>query len=71
VDRDAIVAELAAEILAAAAAGEKWRPDYAALMARTGYKRSWCEKAVRDARQAVFRTEAALHAPTGNAGEAA
>ncbi len=57
VDRDALVAELAAEILAAAAAGEKWRPDYGALMARTGFKRSWCEKAVRDARKAVFRTE--------------
>ncbi len=51
VDRAAVVAELAAQIRAAAAAGQQWRPDYEALMARTGYRRSWCEKAVRAARE--------------------
>src|SRR5215470_7462915 len=45
VDRTALVAELAAHIRAAEQAGQEWRPDYEALMARTGYRRSWCEKA--------------------------
>jgi len=53
VDRAALVAELAAEMRAARAAGTEWRPDYPALMTRTGYRRSWCEKAVRAARHAV------------------
>ena len=57
VDRDALVAELAAEILAAAGAGDKWRPDYDDLMARTARQRRWCEYVVRDARGAVFRTQ--------------
>ena len=56
VDRTAIVAELADQIRDAIEAGERWRPDYDALMERTGFRRSWCEKAVRDARTAVFRT---------------
>jgi len=54
VDRDAVVAELADQIRDAITAGEQWTPDYDALMTRTGYRRSWCEKAVRDARTAVF-----------------
>jgi hypothetical protein len=49
-DRVALVAELAGEIRAAEAEGREWRPDYSALMTRTGYRRSWCEKAVRSAR---------------------
>jgi hypothetical protein len=57
VDRDEIVASLTADILAAAAAGERWRPDYADLETRTGFKRSWAEKAVRDARRAAARTD--------------
>ena len=57
VDRDEIVASLTADILAAAAAGERWRPDYGDLETRTGYRRSWCEKAVRDARAAAARTD--------------
>ncbi|MEV7808968.1 hypothetical protein AB0O28_39055 [Microbispora sp. NPDC088329] len=57
VDREAVVAELTSEILGAAERGDRWAPDYAALMERTGYSRSWCEKAVRDARTAVFRTD--------------
>jgi hypothetical protein len=53
-DRDVLVAELAAGILTAAWAGEKWRPDYEALMERTKRSRRWCEYLVRDARNAVF-----------------
>ena len=53
VDRAALVAELAEQIRAAQAAGIEWRPDYPALMERTGYRRSWCEKAVRAAREAA------------------
>jgi hypothetical protein len=53
VDRAALVRELARDILREQAAGSDWRPDYDALMARTGYRRSWCEKAVRDARARV------------------
>jgi hypothetical protein len=56
VDRAAIVAELADQIRDAIEAGDRWQPDYPALMARTGFRRSWCEKAVRDARTAAFRT---------------
>ena len=54
VDRNALVAGLADEIRDAITAGERWAPDYDALMARTGYRRSWCEKAVRDARTLAF-----------------
>ena len=36
--------------------GDRWQPDYPALMQATGRRRSWCEKAVRDARTAVFDT---------------
>lgn len=53
-DRDALVAELAAEIRAAAADGEKWRPPYDALIERTGRQRRWCEYLVAAARSAVF-----------------
>jgi hypothetical protein len=58
VDRDALVAELAADIVATTSAGERWRPDYPALEFRTGFGRSWCEKAVRDGRRAAARTDA-------------
>jgi hypothetical protein len=50
VNRNALVAELTADILAAAAAGEKWQPDYDLLMKRTRAGKSWCEKVVRDAK---------------------
>jgi hypothetical protein len=53
VTRDEVVATLAEEIHDAIEAGERWAPDYAALMQRTGFRRSWCEKAVRDARTAA------------------
>jgi hypothetical protein len=56
VDRDAVVTRLADEIRDAIEAGERWQPDYPALMQATGRRRSWCEKAVRDARTAVFNT---------------
>ncbi len=62
VDRDAVIAELAGQIRDAIRNGERWTPDYDALMARTGYRRSWCEKAVRDARTAV------LSPPDGKSG---
>ena len=54
VDRAALVAELADQIRDAISSGERWAPDYDALMERTGFRRSWCEKAVRDARTAAF-----------------
>ncbi len=53
VTREEIVAALTAEIRDAIEAGERWQPDYPALMRRTGFRRSWCEKAVRDARTAA------------------
>ncbi|WP_021592045.1 hypothetical protein [Actinomadura welshii] len=56
VDRDQVVADLAAEIHAAIYSGDRWTPDYLALQERTGYRRSWCEKVVRDARDAALRT---------------
>jgi hypothetical protein len=62
VDRDALVAELAADIVASTSAGERWRPDYQDLEDRTGFRRSWCEKAVRDARAAAARTDAGVRA---------
>jgi len=58
VDRSAVVAELADQIRDAVHAGEVWRPDYSALMAATGRKRSWCEKVVHDARVAVLEVPA-------------
>jgi len=67
VDRAAIVADLVEQIRDAIEAGERWQPDYPALMARTGFRRSWCEKAVRDARTAVF--DAASGAPAIRTGE--
>ena len=53
VTREEIVAALTAEIRDAIEAGDRWQPDYPALMRRTGFRRSWCEKAVRDARTAA------------------
>ena len=54
IDRARVVAELADQMRDAIDAGERWKPDYAALMDSTGRRRSWCEKAVRDARMAVL-----------------
>jgi hypothetical protein len=54
VDRDAVVAALAAQIRNAMSSGVQWTPAYGELMVGTGYSRSWCEKAVRDARTQVF-----------------
>ena len=65
VDRAAIVAELADQIRDAIEAGERWQPDYPALIGRTGFRRSWCEKVVRDARTAAFRTAVTPPARTG------
>jgi len=63
--RAVFVAELAGLIRAAMDAGDRWAPDYDALMTRSGFGRSWCEKAVRDARTAAFRT--AVRAPARTA----
>jgi hypothetical protein len=65
VNRAAIVAELADQIRDAIEAGERWQPDYPALIGRTGFRRSWCEKVVRDARTAAFRTAVTPPARTG------
>jgi len=54
VDRAALVAELADQVRDAITSGDRWAPDYDALMERTGFRRSWCEKAVRDARTQAF-----------------
>ncbi len=64
-DRDAVVASIAEEIRDAIEAGERWHPDYPAFMERTGRRRSWCEKAVRDARMTV------LDSPEDRTGDAA
>jgi hypothetical protein len=53
-DRDALVAELAGDIRAAAAAGDRWHPPYKDLMRRTGRQKRFCEYLVADARSAVF-----------------
>jgi hypothetical protein len=58
VDRNAVVAELAEQIRDAVRVGDRWRPDYAQMMAVTGRKRSWCEKVVRSARNAVLEVPA-------------
>jgi hypothetical protein len=54
VDRAALVAGLADQIRDAITSGDRWAPDYDALMERTRFRRSWCEKAVRDARTQAF-----------------
>jgi hypothetical protein len=53
-DKDAMVAEIIADILAAAETGERWKPDYDDMMTRTGLSLSWCEKRVGEARRSVF-----------------
>lgn len=58
VDRNAVIAGLADQIRDAVRTGDRWRPDYAELMAATGRKRSWCEKVVRSARNAVLEVPA-------------
>jgi len=70
-DRDAVVALIAEEIRDAIEAGERWHPDYPALMASTGRRRSWCEKAVRDARMTVLDSPDDRTADDGRTGDAA
>jgi hypothetical protein len=64
VDRAALVAGLADQIRDAISSGEQWAPDYDALMDQTGFRRSWCEKAVRDARNQAFSAPHEDHART-------
>jgi hypothetical protein len=52
-DRDALLAELTADLLAIPA-GDKWRPDYDDLMTRTGRSKRWCEALTADVRRAVL-----------------
>jgi hypothetical protein len=54
-ERTRVVNELAEAIRADP---DGWRPDYADLMARTGYGRSWCEKRVAEARALACRPAA-------------
>jgi hypothetical protein len=65
VDRAALVTGLADQIRDAISSGEQWAPDYDALMKRTGFRRSWCEKAVRDARNQAFSAPQHDHGHTG------
>jgi hypothetical protein len=61
--RDTVVNQLADQIRTT----RGWRPDYAALQARTGRSRSWCEKRVAEARalaHAATDNSAATAAPT-------
>ena len=51
------MAEIRQEIADAAARGEVWAPDYAVLEERYDRRRSWCEKAVRDARTGLRTDE--------------
>ncbi|MFC4049026.1 hypothetical protein ACFOY4_04960 [Actinomadura syzygii] len=54
--REYWIGVLAEEIRRAEAAGGTWEPVYdgpGGLRARTGYERSWCEKAVRAAKKAA------------------
>ena len=64
VDRAALVAELADQIRDAISSGEQWAPDYDVLMDRTGFRRSWCEKAVREARNQAFSAPQQDHSHT-------
>jgi hypothetical protein len=59
--RAAIIADLAEQMEFAMTSGGKWEPDYRALMSQTGYRRSWCEKAVQEARTVAFLS--ALRSP--------
>ncbi|TDD27353.1 hypothetical protein E1287_34620 [Actinomadura sp. KC06] len=52
-------ARIADEIRTARADGRTWEPDYDDLMARTGFKRRWCEARVQEARTEVARTDRA------------
>ncbi|MGH3321333.1 MAG: hypothetical protein ACRDN9_14375 [Streptosporangiaceae bacterium] len=52
-DRERVAAALTDEIRH----DPDWRPDYPALMARTGMSRSWCEKRVVEARRRVRAAE--------------
>lgn len=56
-DKDVFVREITGEILAAAERGDRWGPDYDALIARARRSRSWVEKRVREARTALIRTD--------------
>ena len=54
---------LAEEIRTATEQGRTWEPDYPALMARTRYGKSWCEKRVREAKALAAQPRTALDPP--------
>jgi hypothetical protein len=70
-DRDALVAELADQIRDAITSGDRWAPDYDALMERTGFRRRWCEKAVQDARTLAFRVPHSTRTDEGSGADTA
>lgn len=53
IDRTEFVGHMADNIRTVEEIGGTWRPNYRALMRTTGRGRSWCEKAVRAAREAA------------------
>jgi hypothetical protein len=62
-DRQDVVEMVADQIRDAVESGDVWRPDYPALMALTGKRRSWCEKVAREARELVLTAPYAEPAP--------
>jgi hypothetical protein len=72
--RQDVVEMVVDQIREAVESGEVWRPDYPALMALTGKRRSWCEKVARDARELVLTPppdEAGARTRTGGGSGAA
>ncbi|MFV2172387.1 hypothetical protein [Actinomadura sp. LOL_011] len=63
--RDEWIETIAEEIRTAREQGGEWKPKYEVLQRRTGFKQSWCEKAVREAKvlAAQPRTGAVPDAP--------
>ena len=66
--RDALVAEWAGQFRDAVAAGERWVPDYDALIESTGVSKSWLEKAAKAARDRVLGGDAS-QGDAGRTGE--
>lgn len=67
VDKDAVISHIACQIADAVDASERWKPDYAALMAATGRSRRWCEDVVRRARDKVLEPPPGPDAVTAGA----
>lgn len=63
-ERIDVVAQLVSEMQET---GPTWRPNYSWLMAETGYSRTWCERRVAEAREALRERE--VEALFGDASE--